>query len=33
MVYVLVQIDNISFVYRDKVCHLGQDTRFIGTVQ
>ena len=33
MVYVLIQIDNIPFVYRDKVCHFRQDSRFVRTVQ
>ena len=33
MVYILIQIDNISFVYRNKVCHFRKDSRFVGTVQ
>ena len=33
MIYILIQIDNISFVYRNKVCHFCKDSRFVGTVQ
>ena len=33
MIYILIQIDNISFVYRNKVCHFRKDSRFVGTVQ
>ena len=33
VVYILIQIDNISFVYRNKVCHFRKDSRFVGTVQ
>ena len=33
MVYILIQIDNITFVYRYKICYFCQNSRLIGTVK
>ena len=33
MVHILVQVDDITFVHRDKICHFCQDARTVGAVE
>ena len=33
VVYILIQIDNITLVHRYKVRYFRQDARFVGTVK